>query len=97
MVVLMEHHRILAALPLEDDSTEPTYFMPCVLKSGTCAELQGVHSSPDIAPLMIRYECGYMPLGIFSSLIIGLVSRDENGWELVEKGLCRKLVMMWTL
>ena len=75
-----------------DDSTEPTYFMPCILKSATCAELQGVRSSPDIAPLMIRYECGYMPLGIFSSLIIGLVSQDENGWELVEKGLCRNKI-----
>ena len=92
MVVLMEHHKILAALPLEDDSTEPTYFMPCVLKSATCAELQEVRSSPDIAPLMIRYECGYMPLGIFSSLIIGLVSQDENGWDMVEKGLCRNKI-----
>ena len=92
MVGLMEHHKILAALPLEDDSTEPTYFMPCVLKSATYTELQEACSSPDIAPLMIRYECGYMPLGIFSSLIIGLVSQDENGWELVEEGLCRNKI-----
>ena len=92
MVGLMEHHKILAALPLEDDSTEPTYFMPCVLKSTTLAELREVHSSPDIAPLMIRYECGYMPLGIFSSLVIGLVSQNENGWELVEKDLCQNKV-----
>ena len=92
MVSLMEHHKILAALPREDDSAEPTYFMPCVLKSATCAELQEICSSPDIAPLMIRYECGYMPLGIFSSLIIGLVSQDENGWELVEEGLRRNKI-----
>ena len=92
MVGLMEHHKILAALPLEDDSTEPTYFMPCVLKSATYVELQEIRSSPDIAPLMIRYECGYMPLGIFSSLIIGLVSRDENDWELVKEDLCRNKI-----
>ena len=92
MVGLMEHHKILATLPLEDDSTEPTYFMPCVLKSATCAELQEVCNSSDIAPLMIRYECGYMPLGIFSSLIIGLVSQNENGWELVEEGLRRNKI-----
>ena len=41
---------------------------------------------------MIRYECGYMPLGIFSSLIIGLVSHDENDWELVEEDLHRNKV-----
>ena len=75
----MEHHKILATLPLEDDSTEPTYFMPCILKSATYAEFREVRISPDIAPPMIRYECGYIPLGIFSSLIIGLVSQDENG------------------
>ena len=92
MVVLMEHHKILAALPIKDDSAEPTYFMPCVLKSATCAELQQVRSSPDIAPLMIRYECGYMPLGIFSSLIIGLVSQNENNWELVEEDLHRNKI-----
>ena len=101
MVVFMEHHKILAALPIKDDSTEPTYFMPCVLKSSTCAELQQVHSSPDNAPLMIRYECGYMPLGIFFSLFIGIVSHDENDWELVEEDLIEtklnfKLVMMET-
>ena len=92
MVTLMEYHKILAALPVEDDSTEPTYFMPSALKSATCAELLEVRSSPDIAPLMIRYECGYMPLGIFSSLIIGLVSQYENDWELVEEGLCRNKI-----
>ena len=91
MVTLMEYHMILAALPVEDDSTEPTYFMPSALKSATCAELLEVRSSPDIAPLMIRYECGYMPLGIFSSLIVGLVSQDENGWKLTE-GLRRNKI-----
>ena len=90
MVGLMEHHKILAALPLKDNETEPTYFMPCVLKNATCAELQEVPSSPDIAPLMIRYECGYIPLGIFSSLIIGLVSQED--WELVEEDLYRNRI-----
>ena len=33
-----------------------------------------------------------MPLGIFSSLIIGLVSQNENGWELVEEGLHRNKI-----
>ena len=92
MVVLMEYHKILAALSIKDDSTEPTYFMPCVLRSATCAELLQVHSSPDVAPLMIRYECGYMPLGLFSSLIIGLVSLDENDWQLVEEDLHRNKI-----
>ena len=92
MVLLMKHHKILAALPIKEDSPEPIYFMPCVLKSATCAELKQVCNSPDIAPLMIRYKCGYMPLGIFSSLIIGLVSQDQGDWKLKKKGLHRNKI-----
>ena len=86
IVVLLEHHKILAPLPLHgEESREITYFMPSVLKSATPAELLDVCSSPDVAPLMFRYECGYMPLGVFSSLIIELVSQHHNDWRLIEE------------
>ena len=87
MVCLMKHHKILAALPRDDNSTEPTNLMPCVLKSATCAELQEVCSSPDTAPLMFRHECGYIPLSMFSAIIGLLLSQNKNIWEQVEKDL----------
>ena len=93
IVVLLEHHKILAPLPpLEEESREVTYFMPCVLKSAKRAELEDVRSSPDVAPLMFRYECGYMPLGVYSSLIIELVSQHYSDWTLVEANLCRNKI-----
>ena len=87
MVHLLEHHKILAKLPEED-----TYFMPCILKSATEEELQRNSCSGDIAPLMIRYECGYMPLGIFSTLITALLSQEDDKWQLVERDLRRNKI-----
>ena len=89
LVRLLEHHKILAEL-----SKDPhTYFMPCILKSATEEELKNILCSDDIAPLMIRYECGYMPLGIFSTLITTLLSRKDDKWQLVEGDLRRNKIM----
>ena len=83
----------MAALPVrEGDSREPTYFMPSVLKSATPAELCEVNNYSEIAPLMFRYECGYMPLGVFSALIISLVSLNSDKWRLKEDNPCRNKI-----
>ena len=93
IVVLLEHLKILAPLPFHGkESRQITYFMPCVLKNASPAELQEVRNSPDVAPLMFRYECGYMPLGVFSSLIIELVSQHCKRWTLIEDKPCRNKI-----
>ena len=79
LVLLLEHHKILAKLDKED-----IYFMPCVLKNATEEELkkENIMCSDDIAPLMIYYKCGYIPLGIFSTLITALISKKkEDEWK----------------
>ena len=93
MVILFEYHKILAALPVrEGESREPTYFMPSVLKSATPDELHEVYSYSEVASLMFRYECGYMPLGVFSALVIGLVSLNNDKWRLKEDNPCRNKI-----
>ena len=93
MVILFEYHKILAALPVrEGESREPTYFMPSVLKSATLAELCEINNYSEVAPLMFRYECGYMPLGVFSALVIGLVSLNNDKWRLKEDNPCRNKI-----
>ena len=87
MVRLLEHHKIFAKLPEEN-----IYFMPCILKSASEEDLKNISCSDDIAPLMIRYECGYMPLGIFSTLITALLSREDDKWQLVEGDLRRNKI-----
>ena len=79
LVHLLEHHKILAKL-----DGQGIYFMPCILKNATEQELKNTKCSDHIAPLMIRYECGYMPLGIFSTLITALLSKKkEDKWNCV--------------
>ena len=87
MVRLLEHHKILAKLP-----EMHTYFMPCILKSASEEDLKNISCSDDIAPLMIRYECGYMPLGIFSTLITALLSQEDDKWQLVEGDIRRNKI-----
>ncbi len=92
LITLFEHHNILAPLPITRDRKEITYFMPSILRSATKDELQKVSISIDVAPLVYRYKCGYLPLGVFSSLIIGLVSNTELNWTFKEDSPCRNKI-----
>ena len=95
LVKLLEHLSILTPLPHSpaDSIQEPTYFMPCVLKSARASELTVARSNSDPAPLMLRYHCGYVPVGVFPAMITNLVSHQrELGWEMVEKGLRKNRV-----
>ena len=95
LVKLLEHLSILTPLPHwpTDSIQEPTYFMPCVLKSARASELTVTRSNSDPAPLMLRYQCGYVPVGVFPAMITNLVSHQkELGWEMVEKGLRKNRV-----
>ncbi len=92
IVTLFEHHNILAPLPVTKDREEITYFMPSILRSATKDELHKVPISADVAPLVYRYKCGYLPLGVFSSLIIGLVSNIKQNWTFKEDSPCRNKI-----
>ncbi len=92
LITLFEHHDILASLPITEDRKEITYFMPSILRSATKDELQKVPVSIDVAALVYRYKCGYLPLGVFSSLIISLVSNTELNWTFKEDSPCRNKI-----
>ncbi len=91
LITLFEHHNILAPLPLRKRK-EITYFMPSILRSATKHELQKVPISADIAPLVYRYECGYLPLGVFSSFVVCLVSNTKLNWKFKENSPCRNKI-----
>ena len=96
LVKLLEYLGILTAIPptpLADVRGEPTYFMPCVLKSARASELSVIScSDSDPAPLILRYDCGYVPVGVFPSMITNLVSQQREGWEMIEHGLYKNKV-----
>ena len=42
---------------------------------------------------MIRYDCGYIPVGMFPSMITNLVSQKQKwGWKLLERGIRKNRV-----
>ena len=96
LVKLLEYLGILTAIPptpSADVHEELTYFMPCVLKSARASELSVPNSAnSDPAPLILRYDCGYVPVGVFPSMITNLVSQRREDWEMIEDGLFKNRV-----
>jgi ankyrin len=93
LVKLLEHLSILTPLPLSPGVTKPSYFMPCVLKCVRASGLAVTRSASDPAPLMLRYQCGYVPVGVFPAMITNLVSQQSKlGWKMIEEGLRKNRV-----
>ena len=86
LVGLLKYLHIVAG-PLKTKvgrSTKISYFMPCGLKP---ADIENEHrnetSTP--APLLIWFECGYCPVGVYCCLVVYLLSLSEQTelkWEL---------------
>ena len=95
LVELLEYLSVLTVIPSTPSSgaQEPIYFMPCVLRSARASELSVCsRSDSDPAPLMLCYDCGYVPVGMFPSMITNLVSQQQEDWEMVEEGLRKNRV-----
>ena len=58
-------------------SSSTIYLMPCILQNATEEELDAGCSSPLLASLMIRYVCGFVPLGVFPAMIANLVGHSS--------------------
>ena len=96
LVDLLDYLGILTTIPPTPSSKgsspqEPTYFMPCVLKSATPEELMSDRSCSS-SSLMLRYDSGYVPVGVFPSMITNLVSREREHWKMIEKKLRKNRV-----
>ena len=79
LVALLKYLHIVAG-PLKTKvgrSTKILHFMPCALKP---ADIESEHrnetSTP--APLLIWFECGYCPVGVYCCLVVYLLSLSEQ-------------------
>ncbi len=91
LVKLLEHLNIIAPIvqsnPTPSRTTfspispqDKSYFMPCVLQNVPHQELDewwAVASNPLIAPLFIRYKCGFIPIGVFPAMIANLAGQES--------------------
>ena len=103
LIALLEFLHIIAPIPRVQGSQSSTqeqeavYLMPCVLRTASKEELDAVchdQSRPlCVAPLMVRYKCGFVPLGIFPALIASLIS--NKSFSLVKTGMMKNKVKFY--
>ena len=96
LVKLLEHLHIIAPILGKSGEVEK-YFMPCVLSHAAPTSV-GETTSSKVPPLFITFRCGYCPKGVFSALIVHLMSKHNNGgakitWRLNEAEVSRDRVM----
>ena len=104
LVALLEFlHMVAPIVPVQDSvsSTEKekevVYLMPCVLRTASNEKLDAMltdESHPEcVAPLMIRYKCEFVPLGIFPALIASLIG--NKALEVVNDGMMKNKVQLY--
>ena len=75
---LLEHLRIAARF---QQNGETKYFLPCVL---THAQAKQSDDTSILPPLIVAFQCGYCPKGLFGTLITYLISNEMQSdfeWE----------------
>ena len=85
LVSLLKHLHIVAG-PMKTKVGRKTvnyYFMPCALKPTQVENVQLSASCP--VPLLISFECGYTPVGVFCCLVVYLLSQTSLEWKLQEE------------
>ena len=99
LVELLVHLNIIARIENADPQDDRDYyFMPCVLQNAPEEELH-IQQSDSLfsTSLMIRYECGYVPLGLFPATIANLVGQKSKGekWMLKKTDVVKKNKVMF--
>ena len=87
LINLLKHYKLIKEVNQNDDIF---YFMPCLLQLDnlTSSLSAGVVKDLDTPPLVIMFQGGFIPLGVFSSLVIELSSK----WKYDTKTLYRNHV-----
>ena len=76
LISLLRHLHIVAG-PTVIKNGPKYYFMPCALKPAVIEEEQR-DQSMSLAPLLIYFECGYCPIGVFSCLVVHLLNTKQS-------------------
>ena len=100
LVKLLEYLNII--VPITQTSTsnnlKDIFLMPCVLQNAKEEELDGhrqARASYSLSPasIMIRYECGFVPIGVFPATIANLVGKGS--FKLIVEGIKKNFVQFY--
>lgn len=93
LTILMEHLNVI--VPIEESGQVVKYFAPCAL---THAEPPlDKQSQAEVPPIMITFESGYCPKGIFGSLVVKLLNKDKMSsfeWKLNQDRIYRNQISL---
>ena len=90
LIDVLKYHHVIAEIKAEkiESQSSPKYIIPAVLNSAFEEDLkllEGEISESTACPLMIRFECGFVPLGIFCAGVSYLIAhQQEKDWILHE-------------
>ena len=91
LVHLLKHNGILAVVKCNEEEAsshcESEYIIPAVLKMALEKDLKP-ESPCDASPLIIHFEGGFVPFGVFSASIARLIAREDSlspKWRLDRK------------
>ena len=73
LVKLLEYLHILVSI---SEAGLDEYFMPCVLLTEDLNDT--VADSLPYPPLIVSFECGYCPVGVFSALVVYLLQHSQK-------------------
>ena len=85
LIDLLKHHNVVAEITL-DQHSEPKFIMPPVLKYASKEELhRPIAGSSDHQDIMIHFEGGFVPFGVFSTCMAHLIAHKDSmkpKWQL---------------
>ena len=100
LVDLLKSHNILAEIKSDQESLEqsqesssqsnqyqPKFVMPAVLKEASEEELKLEDSKQEAVPLMLHFEGGFVPFGVFCASIANLIAHQDTlspRWQLCD-------------
>ncbi len=86
IISLLQYLIIIAPVGINRDG-QKEYFLPCVLVHAEEPDAEQKQNLYKISPppLLITFECCYVPRGIFSCLIAHMLSSSNGEWELMER------------
>ena len=84
LLIVLEHLNIIAPIP-SANREETMYFMPCILPNASDTDIVTYEEDKmphEVSPLYIRYDCGFVPMGVFSATVANLIQQSSKNVSL---------------
>ena len=98
LVDLLKERNVLAETKHDQEEavpSEPKFVMPTVLKYASEEELKLPTSKQEASPLLIHFESGFVPFGVFCASVANLIARQDSlspRWQLCDDRVMKNKV-----